>query len=108
MLTRLTSRPRGRFGFTLIELLVVVGIIALLISFLMPVLRRVRIQAKRVQCASNLRQMGQAIHMYANDNKNHRFGNRNVTVSPPSYFFEPPEKWTFGPIANVNASPQVW
>ena len=56
-----------RRGFTLVELLVVIGIIALLISILLPTLARARDAAKSIKCASNARQLAQGLLGYTTD-----------------------------------------
>jgi prepilin-type N-terminal cleavage/methylation domain-containing protein/prepilin-type processing-associated H-X9-DG protein len=60
---------RRKHAFTLVELLVVIGIIALLISILLPALNAVREQAKQTKCASNVHQIFLAVMMYADEHK---------------------------------------
>ena len=76
-----TTRQKA---FTLVELLVVIGIIAVLISILLPALNRAREAAKSVKCQSNLRQIGQAMLIYTVDNKGALPVNQSSTPSSPT------------------------
>lgn len=65
---RIKSRIIGSSnGFTLIELLVVISLVAILVAILLPALSGARDQARRVACTANLRQVGTAIYLYAQD-----------------------------------------
>ena len=63
------NHRRRAGGFTLVELLVVIGIIAILISLLLPALNKVRAQARTTQCASNMRQLALGVLQYTDRNK---------------------------------------
>lgn len=73
------GKERHQGAFTLVELLVVIGIIAILISVLLPALSKAREASNTVKCASNLRSIGQGIHLYVSEN--------NGTL-PAAYMYE--------------------
>lgn len=103
-----SSRANRRGGFTLVELLVVIGIIALLVSILLPVLQKARSAANGVKCESNLRTLMTAFTMFAMDHKQHLPGTLDTYAARED---QPPipdyEDWLMGQNYNLANAPQA-
>jgi prepilin-type N-terminal cleavage/methylation domain-containing protein/prepilin-type processing-associated H-X9-DG protein len=82
------GRPVWDRGFTLVELMVVVGVVAILASLLLPALASAKEKVRRASCLSNLRQVGMAIHLYADDQEGAiPFGPTAPPFTSPASFY---------------------
>jgi prepilin-type N-terminal cleavage/methylation domain-containing protein len=76
---------KSRNGFTLIELLVVIAIIALLLAIILPSLRMVKEQARRMICATHLKSIGTGLALYSEANDNKAIPNYNISDDSETY-----------------------
>ncbi|MBL9137528.1 MAG: DUF1559 domain-containing protein [Verrucomicrobiales bacterium] len=95
-------KPEGYRGFTLVELLVVIAIVATLASLLLPALSHARASARGVQCLGNLRQIGLAVRMYAEDHDD------ELPRSQHSAFTHGQVPWGRSVASYLGAQPAQW
>jgi prepilin-type N-terminal cleavage/methylation domain-containing protein/prepilin-type processing-associated H-X9-DG protein len=91
--SQLRRPSRQRFGFTLVELLVVIGIIAILISVLLPVLGSARKAGYKAKCLANLKTLGDAYKMYQLDNKGYWPAAWNTWAAPNNPTGKGDKRW---------------
>jgi prepilin-type N-terminal cleavage/methylation domain-containing protein/prepilin-type processing-associated H-X9-DG protein len=115
--TRSTNSRTRSSGFTLIELLTVIAIIGILAAILIPVVGKVRDSARQASCASNVRQIGQAMHLYHDDHG--RFpdqndgsyvtlaGQRGTGAGPGGSYTTPADRRPLNPYLDVPPHPDA-
>jgi prepilin-type N-terminal cleavage/methylation domain-containing protein/prepilin-type processing-associated H-X9-DG protein len=87
------SHRQNQTGFTLVELLVVIGIIAVLVSILLPALQKARQQAMAVRCLAQMRELGIAVQRYANDYK---------------YVVPQPDVFSYPDVGGIGTNTRLW
>lgn len=102
-----TQSRRFRNGFTLVELLAILVAMAVLIALLLPLVGKSKGQSRRSKCAQNLKQIGQAAALYADDN-NYSFFYIFASGAGSGFSIPNDGQWTLNPKSNVLLPPNHW